>query len=134
MDRYNLRILYSSNPNTSGRNGVGIIVNHTTKTALMEWQPISDRIITVRCHTKFRNISTVQCYAPTEDADPEAKTEFYVQLEATISSCKKSDSKIVLGNFNAKFGAENTGLRHIMGRYGIPSHRTDNGNRLIDIF
>ena len=74
-----------------------------------------------------------QCYAPTEEADTQTKDEFYEMLESTLSSCHKSDMKIVLGDFNAKVGADNSNLTHVMGKFGLPSNITDNGNRLIEM-
>jgi hypothetical protein len=49
--------------------GVGILFNKETKNASLEWNPVSERIITVRVKTKYRKMTIVQCYAPTEDGE-----------------------------------------------------------------
>jgi hypothetical protein len=46
--------------------GVGILINKNIKGPLLEWNPVSERIITARIQTKLRKIFIVQCYAPTE--------------------------------------------------------------------
>jgi exonuclease III len=48
------------------RNGVGILLNKEARKSLMEWSPISERIISARVKTKIRNLTIIQCYAPTE--------------------------------------------------------------------
>lgn len=56
--------------------GVGLLLSKDAKKALLSWQPISDRIITARCNTKFSKISFVQCHAPTEVAAVDEKQQF----------------------------------------------------------
>ena len=39
--------------------GVGILVNKNTRGALLEWNSVSERIITARIQTKLRKMSIV---------------------------------------------------------------------------
>ena len=48
------------------KNAVGILMNTEAQKSLMEWSPISERIISACFKTKIRNLTTIQCYAPTE--------------------------------------------------------------------
>ena len=48
----------------------------------MEWKPVNDRLMKVRFKSKFAKLTTIACYAPTEEA--EEKDEFYEQLEEEI--------------------------------------------------
>jgi hypothetical protein len=57
--------------------GVGILVNKNIRGALLELNPVSERIITARIQTKLRKMSIVHCYAPTENAELDEK-EAYV--------------------------------------------------------
>jgi exonuclease III len=79
----------------------------------MEWQPVSSIIIYARFRTKIRNISIIQCYAPTEQAEPEIKDEFFNQLTETLLKIKKQDIVIIMGDLNAKVGNENVGTEKL---------------------
>ena len=61
----------------------------------------------------------VQCYAPTNDADGDLKTDFYEQLQATLEQRTKRDILIIMGDFNEKIGSGNIGREHVMGREGL---------------
>ena len=47
----------------------------------MEWEPVSERIMWVRLKAKCKNITIIQCYAPTNDAEEDVKECFYEQLQ-----------------------------------------------------
>lgn len=104
--------IYSGNrdENAPKQAGVGILMSIKAKRALQDWRPISERILIARFKKKVRYVSIVQCYAPTEEASEEDKTNFYDQLEESFRSIKKQDIKIVMGDLNAKVGSNNCGL------------------------
>ena len=57
--------LYSSKEEDSARTaGVGIMLTKTAYCSLMYWEPITERFITARFHSRVRNIAIIQCYAP----------------------------------------------------------------------
>ena len=83
--------IYSGRPqddNTS-REGVGILMDKEAKRSLIEWHPVSARIIVARFKTNIRNIVLIQCYAPTEAAEEAEKQEFYMQLNEILRKQKK---------------------------------------------
>ena len=126
-------LIYSGqkDENRTRRAGVGILMTNRAKKGLMDWKPISERIITARFKTKVRNITIVQCYAPTEEASEEEKEAYYDQLEMITQNIKKQDIKIFIGDMNAKVGQENNGNERVMGKHGL-GVRNDNGNRFIE--
>ena len=71
--------VYSGMPNAGDDHirGVGILINKNIRGALLEWNPVSERIIIARIQTELRKISIVQCYAPTGNAEPVEKEPFY---------------------------------------------------------
>lgn len=48
---------------------MGILPSKPAKDALVEWKLIFDKLILVRFRTRARNMSIVQCYAPTKTSD-----------------------------------------------------------------
>ena len=119
----------------SGRNehtaGVAIIISKKNKKSLLEWNPIDDRIITARFNSKYTKITVIQCYAPTNPSPVEDKDRFYEVLQKTIDKVPKHDVLIVMGDLNAKVGADNTGCERIMGKHG-PGTVNENGDRFIE--
>ena len=75
-------------------------------------------------------MTIVQCYAPTNDATEE-KDEFYEQLQAAKDKIPKQNLCIIMGDFNAKVGSDNTTLERTMGRNGI-GDRNENGQQLVE--
>ena len=87
--------------------------------ALIEWKPISPCIILARFRTKTRNVTFINCYAPTNEAEVETKADFYDELQKTLDGRTRKDVLIVTGDFNTKIGKDNTGRERIMGREGL---------------
>ena len=83
---------------------------------LEEWEPINERLITATFNSKFVKITIVQCYAPTNDATEEEKDEFYEQLQAAKDKIPKHNLCIIMGDFNAKVGSDNTLFERTKGR------------------
>ena len=53
---------------------------------LLEWKPVSDRLMKVRFNSKFAKWTIIACYAPTEETEEEEeeKNEFYEQLAEEV--------------------------------------------------
>ena len=79
---------------------VPIMISARAKRALMEWTPISKRIIKARFYSKYKKLTVIQTYAPMNDAMDEEKYEFYNQLQDTLSSCNRHDMIVVMGKGN----------------------------------
>ncbi|XP_039278735.1 uncharacterized protein LOC111055532 [Nilaparvata lugens] len=79
---------------------------------------------------KFRNISLVSVYAPTEDSDEVGKDSFYDLIAAEYDKLPKYDTIKILGDFNAKVGKE-TYLKPVAGKYSMHEECNENGRRII---
>ena len=108
-------ILYSGFEEDHARHihGVGFMLSAETAKTLMGWEPVNARLITARFYGTPTNISIVQGYAPTNDAEPEEKVEFYDTLQSTIDKIPMKDLLIIMGDFNAKIGSDNTGREEL---------------------
>jgi len=96
------------------------------KGTLIEWTPISKRIFTARFYSKYKKLTVVQAYAPTNDAMDEEKDEFYNQLQDTVSGCNRNDMIVVMGDLNDKVGNNNTNREEVMEKFGV-GVMNDNG-------
>jgi hypothetical protein len=96
----------------------------------LEWNPVSERIITARVKTKYRKMTIVQCYAPTEDGKADEKASFYSLLDKTLVILHRSDIVLMTGDFNAKVGCNNEDVEHVMGKHGT-GDCNENGELLI---
>jgi hypothetical protein len=97
--------IYSGRPqddNTS-REGVGILMDKEAKRSLIEWHPVSARLIVARFKTTIRNIVMIQCYAPTAAAEEAERQEFYMQLNEILRRKKKRDIIILGRPYSAQF-------------------------------
>ena len=127
-------VIYSghTDENHEHTEGVALMMSPRASSALIEWQPISSRLITARFKSKGRNITIVQCYAPTNNAAEEKKTDFYNLVQATLNEAPPRDIKILMGDMNAKIGNDNKGKDHIMGTHGL-GEINENGELFTDL-
>jgi hypothetical protein len=112
--------------------GVGLILSKSLKKSLIEWKAVSERLLIARLKTRLRKLTIVQCYALTNEATMEEKEAFYGLLETTLHQIRQSDITIMMGDFNAKIGDDNQGVKHVMGRNGL-GNRNENGEIFIDL-
>ncbi|XP_072043067.1 craniofacial development protein 2-like [Amphiura filiformis] len=108
--------------------GVGFILDRNTARSFLGFNPISDRIISLRLHGHPFNISIVQVYAPTSTASDEAMENFYGQLQDVLDKIPSKDMLIILGGWNAKVGKSDIKSRSI-GKFGL-GERNDRGDSL----
>ena len=92
---------------------------------------IRKRIIKARFYSKYKKLSVIRTYAPTNDAVDKEKDEFYNQLQGTISSCNRHDVIVLMGDVKAKIGSNNANREEVMGKFGVGVMK-DNGERLCD--
>ena len=69
--------IYYCGQDTLQRNGVTFICNNKFRRCVMDFNPINDRIATIRIQCKPINITVVQVYAPTSSSEEEDIEAFY---------------------------------------------------------
>ena len=107
-----MRNLAAQTPNNRLR--VGMVLGCNLK---------NDRMISVRF-----NISVIQVYAPTSNAE-EAEVEwFYEDLQDLLELTPKKDVLFIIGDWNAKVGSQET--PEVTGKFGL-GIRNEPGQRLI---
>lgn len=123
-------ILYSGKEDTH-EFGTGFVIKEGLMSELISFKPINERICSIRLRGKWYNISLIAVHAPTEEAEEGTKDAFYERLEQTVNEIPKEDMMLVLGDYNAKVGREETSQLQF-GKHSLHASSNDNGNRLVD--
>ena len=111
------------------RNGVAIMVNKRVRNALLECNLKNDRMISVYFQGKPFNITVIQIYAPTSNAEEAEVEQFYEDLEDLLELTPPKDVLFIIGDWNAKVGSQ--GIPGVTGKFGLGVHN-EAGQRLIE--
>ena len=97
------------------RNGVAIMVNKRVRNAVLGCNIKNDRMSSVRFQGKPFNITVIQVYAPTSNAEEGEVEWFYEDLQDLSELKPKKVVLFIIGNWNAKVGSQEThwSNRHI---------------------
>ena len=77
-------------------------------------------------------LNLVCVYAPTLQASAETKDQFYESLDTVISKIPATEHIYLLGDFNARVGADRESWPNVLGHYGI-GKMNENGQRLLEL-
>ena len=92
---------------------------------------ISERLISLRIRIlKQEYNALIGSYAPTLDANFEAKVAFYQEFERTLRSTPNGERIILLGDFNARVGRDYDIWPGVIGRHGLKDMNFIIGNRV----
>ena len=80
------------------RNGVAIIVNKTVRNAVLGCNLKNNRMISVRFQGKPFNITVIQVYAPTSNAEEAEVEQFYEDLQDLLELTPKRDVLFIIGD------------------------------------
>ena len=92
----------------------------------------TERLLSLRLHTSTGLVNLISVYAPTLGATNDTKDEFYDQLDSFISRIPKEEQLILLGDFNARVGADCDSWPSCLGKFGV-GKMNENGQRLLEI-
>ena len=84
------------------RNGMVIMVNKRVQNAVLGCNLKNDRMISVRFQGKPFNITVIQVYAPTSNAEKAEVEGFYEDLQDLIELTPKNDVLFIIGDGNAQ--------------------------------
>ena len=99
------------------RNRVAIIVNKRVWKAVLGCNLKNNRTISVRFQGKPFNITVIQVYAPTSNAE-EAEVEWFSEdLQDLLELTPQKDVLFITGDWNAKVGSQET--PGVTGKFGL---------------
>ena len=105
------------------------MVNKRIRNAVLGCNLKNDTMISVRFQGKPFNITVIQAYAPTSNAE-EAEVEwFYKYLQDLLELTPKKDVLFIIKDWNAKVGSQET--PGVTGKFGL-GMRNEAGQRLIE--
>ena len=111
------------------RNGVAIMINKRVRNAVLGCNLKNDRMTSVRFQTKPFNITVIQVYTPTSNAEETEVEWFYEDLQDLLELTPKKDLLLIIGDWNAKVGSQET--PGVTGKFGLGKWN-EAGQRLIE--
>ena len=111
------------------RNRIAIIINKRVRNAVLRCNLKNDRMISVRFQGKPFNITVIQVYAPTSNAEEVKVERFYEDLQNLLELTLKKDVLLIIGDWNAKVGSKET--PGVTGKFGL-GVQNEAGQRLIE--
>ena len=97
-------IIISTTVGINPLNEVAIIVKKRVQNAVLGCNLKNDRRISVHCQGKPFNITVVQVYAPTSNAEEAEVEYFYEDRQDLLELTPKTDVLFITGDWNAKVG------------------------------
>ena len=114
------------------RNGVPIIINKRVQNAVLGCNLKNNRMISVHFQGKSFNITVIQVYALTRNAEEAEVEQFYEDLQDLLELTpkkKKKDVLFIIGDWNAK--VESQEIPGVTGKFGL-GVQNEAGQRLIE--
>ena len=110
MDEFNSddHYIYYCGQESLRRNGVAIMVNKRVRDAVLGCNLKNDRMISVRFQGKPFNITVIQVYAPTSNAEDAEVEQFCEDLQDLLELTPKKYDLFIIGDWNAKIGSQET--------------------------
>ena len=105
------------------------MVNKRVRNAVLGCNLKNDRMISVRLQGQPFNITVIQIYAPTRNAEETEVEWFFEDLQDLLKRTRKKDILFIIGDWNAKVGSQET--LGLTGKFGI-GMRIEAGQRLIE--
>ena len=99
------------------RNGVALIVIKIVQNVVPKCNLRNDRMISVHFQGKSFNITVIQVYAPTNNAEEAEVEQFYEDLQDLLGLTPIKDVLFIEGDWNAKVGSQE--IPGMTGKFGL---------------
>ena len=98
--------IYYSRQESLRKYGTAIMVNKRVRNAVLGCNLKNERMISVRLQGKPFNITVIQVYAPTSNAEEAEVERCYEDLQDLLELAPKKDVLFIIGDWNAKVGSQ----------------------------
>ena len=109
------------------RNGVAFMVNKRVRNAVLGCNLKNDRMISVCLQGKPFNITVIQVYAPTSNAEEAEVEQFYEDLQDLRELIPQKVVLFIIGNYNVKVVGQE--IPAVTGKFGL-GVQNESGQRL----
>ena len=99
------------------RNGTAIMVNKRVRNAVLGCNLKNDRMISVHFQGKPFNITVIQVYAPTSNAEEVEVEWFFEDLQDLLDLTPKKDILFIIGDWKAK--VESQEIPGVTSKFGL---------------
>ena len=106
-----------------------MMVNKRVRNAVLRCNLKNDRMISLRFQGKPLNITVIQVYALTSNAEEPEVEWFYQHLQDLLELTLQKDVLFIVGDWNAKVGSQET--PGVTGKFGL-GIQNEAGQRLIE--
>ena len=124
-----VRYIYYCGQESLRRNGVAIRVNKRAQNSVLGCSLRNDRMISVHFQGKSFNITVIQVYVLISNAEEAEVKWFYEDLQDLLELTPKKDALIIIGDWNAKVGSQET--PGVTGKFGL-GVQNEAGQRLTE--
>ena len=97
---------------------IGFAVKNTLISSTEPPTAGTDRLLSLRLSSSCGPVSILCVYAPTFHSPEEKKHQFYKALDEAISRIPFTDGPYILGDFNARVGADHDAWPTCLGSFG----------------
>ena len=111
------------------RNGVAIMVNERVQNAVLGCSLKNNRMISVHFQGKPLNITVIQVYIPTRNAEEAEVKWFYEELQDLLELPPKQDILFIIGDWKAKVVSQE--IPGVTGKFGL-GVQNEAGQRLTE--
>ena len=120
--------IYSCGQKSLRKNGVAVIVKKKVQNEALGCNLKNDRMISIHFQGKPFNITLIQVYALTSNAEEVEVEWFYEDLQDLLELTPKKDVLFIIGDWNVK--VESQEIPGVTGKFG-PGVQNEAGPRLI---
>ena len=113
--------------------GVALLVSRDTNKSLVDWSPVSDRILKARFVTRHIRLTVFVVYAPHSGHLKKVQSAFWSQLSDEIRATPVHDMLMVMGDMNANTGTSRDSISPVLGPWTNPAERNSPGDHMIDL-
>jgi hypothetical protein len=109
--------------------GVGFAIKLSLSASVLSFSAISDRLAVLELDGTVP-FTVIAAYAPIDCSTIDDKDQFYHDLQTCCDRIPQKHGRLVLGDFNAETGRDNSAFPGILGNHGI-GKLNDNGTRML---
>ena len=98
--------IYYCGQESHRRNGAALIINKRVQNAVLGYKLKNNRMILVHFQGKPFNITVIQVYTPTSNAEEAEVEQFYEDLQDLLELTARKDVLFIIGDWHAKVGSQ----------------------------